>query len=80
MSSQEEKGSASSSPEAGPRGATPAKTPRTKLNEQLSALRDENKRLRSNLQATQETVGRMSSEINRVRDDYQAVVKDLSEV
>ena len=80
LSSQEEKGSASSSPEAGPRGATPAKTPRTKLNEQLSALRDENKRLRSNLQATQETVGRMSSEINRVRDDYQAVVKDLSEV
>ena len=57
-----------------------AETPRTKLNEQLSALRDENKRLRSNLQATQETVGRMSSEINRVRDDYQAVVKDLSEV
>ena len=77
LSSQEEKKTAGAQEGA---SVTPAKTPRTKLNEQLSALRDENKRLRSNLQATQETVGRMSSEINRVRDDYQAVVKDLTDL
>ena len=57
-----------------------AKTPRTKLNEQLTALRGENKRLRSNLQATQETVGKMGNEIQRVREEYKAVVKDLTDL
>ena len=57
-----------------------AKTPRTKLNEQLTALRGENKRLRANLQATQETVGKMGNEIQRVREEYKAVVKDLTDL
>ena len=57
-----------------------AKTPRTKLNEQLTALRGENKRLRSNLQATQETVGKMGNEIQRVREEHKAVVKDLTDL
>ena len=57
-----------------------AKTPRTKLNEQLTALSGENKRLRANLQATQETVGKMGNEIQRVREEHKAVVKDLTDL
>ncbi|UPQ97518.1 hypothetical protein HOP50_01g08130 [Chloropicon primus] len=70
--------SPSSEDDEKPAAAKTPKTPRTKLNEQLAALRSENKRLRSNLQATQETVGRMSTEINRVRDDYEAVTRELN--
>ena len=45
---------------------------------QLQALKQENQRLRANLEATQATVSRMGNEINQVRSEYQAVVEEFT--
>ena len=51
--------------------STPGKSPGSKLQEQMQVLKQENMRLRSNLEATQATVGKLGNEINRVRSEYQ---------
>ena len=68
----ERQSSAQSTPTSG------GKSPKSKLLEQLQAVKQENLRLRSNLEATQATVGKMGAEITRVRAEYQAVVEEFT--
>ena len=58
--------------------SSPSKSPqRGKLQEQLQALKEENLRLRSNLEVTQATVGKMGSEINKLRTEYHSVAEEF---
>jgi chromosome segregation ATPase len=84
MASPRKGSGSSSSTSRDSAGSTPAskgmpgKSPRGKLQEQLQALKQENLRLRSNLEATQATVGKMGSEINKVRAEYESVVREFT--
>ena len=58
---------------------SPARSPSlVALQGQLQALKAENDRLKSNLEVTQATVGKMGDELTRVRAEYQAAASELS--
>ena len=58
---------------------SPARSPSSvALQGQLQALKAENDRLKSNLEVTQATVGKMGDELTRVRAEYQAAASELS--